>query len=75
MVNPNRRLRTPRARRGERGQTATEYVLTISVLVIAMVAASSAFTQKRGPFHQGMQALSKGVTTMVAEPPDTSRGR
>lgn len=62
-------------RRGERGQTATEYVLTIAVLVIGMVAATSAFTEKRGPFHRGMQQLSNGIGNVIAEEPHSDARR
>lgn len=65
-------VRRPRLRRrGERGQTATEYVLTISVLAVGLIAATTAFTNKRGPFHRGMQDLSRGIQTVVAQEPST----
>ena len=64
-----------RRRRSERGQTSTEYVLTIAVLAIAIVGATSAFTNKRGPFHQGMKQLSRGISTVVAEAPETTGRR
>ena len=62
---------TLRRRRGEAGQSATEYILTIAVLAIGIIGATSAFTNRRGPFHRGMKQLSRGISTVVAQPPST----
>ena len=64
-----------RRRRGESGQTSTEYVLVISVLAIAMVSAASAFYDNRGPFHRAMKKMSRNIETSVAQPPAGGRGR
>ena len=66
--------RRPRSRRGERGQTSTEYLLTLSVMVIGMIAATSAFYDPLGPFHRSMRQLSRNVVTVIAEPPPGSAG-
>ncbi len=50
-----RRLRTP-------GQTATEYMLIISVIVIAVVAAAYVFLPM---FQSGVQELSSDVSTIL----------
>lgn len=52
--------------RSERGQSATEYMMVISVLVVAMVAASRPFVAKNGPFQQGMERLSRNIGGSVA---------
>lgn len=57
----------------ERGQTITEYVLALSVVVIAMVAATVAFADNNGMFHRTMRQLSRNVETLVAEPPENVR--
>ena len=46
----------------ERGQTATEYMLVISVVVVAVVAASYVFID---PFRQGVQQLANDVSTIL----------
>lgn len=74
MMRELARWLSPR-HRGERGQTSTEYVLTIAVLAVGLVAATSAFTDKRGPFHQGMKQLSRGISTVIAEEPSTTGNR
>ena len=56
-------------RPGESGQTATEYMLAISVLVLALMVATSAFYDPRGPFHEGMRALSNNISNAIAEAP------
>ena len=48
--------------RGEEGQTATEYMLIISVIVIAVVAAAYIFMPA---FQAGVQALSEDVSTIL----------
>lgn len=57
----------------EGGQTVTEYVLALSVVVIAMVAATAAFSDNNGVFHRTMRQLSRNVETLVAEPPENVR--
>ena len=46
----------------ESGQTATEYMLIISVVVIAVVAAAFTFVQ---PFQDGVKALGTKVMTIL----------
>ena len=48
--------------RDEGGQTATEYMLIISVVVIAVVAAAYVFLD---PFQQGVEALGTKVMTIL----------
>lgn len=48
--------------RDESGQTATEYMLIISVVVIAVVAAAFVFVQ---PFQDGVNALGTKVMTIL----------
>lgn len=48
--------------RGEEGQTATEYMLIISVVVIAVVAAAYKFVPL---FQQGVDALGKDVKQIL----------
>jgi len=47
---------------GEEGQTATEYMLIISVIVIAIVAAAYVFVPT---FKNGVSALSQDVSTIL----------
>jgi Flp pilus assembly pilin Flp len=49
--------------REEEGQTATEYMLLISVIVIAVVAAAYVFIQ---PFQDGVEDLAKDVSSILA---------
>lgn len=51
------------ARGGERGQTATEYMLVISVIVIALIAGAYVFVPQ---FKSGVQTLSEDVKQMLA---------
>jgi len=48
--------------REEEGQTATEYMLLISVIVIAIVAAAYVFIQ---PFQDGVQALANDIKQIL----------
>ena len=48
--------------RGEEGQTATEYMLIISVIVIAVVAAAYTFVPT---FQEGVQALADDVKSIL----------
>lgn len=48
--------------RDERGQTATEYMLIISVIVIAVVAAAYVFVPE---FQQGVRHLASDVSTIL----------
>jgi len=48
--------------RDESGQTATEYMLIISVVVIAVVAAAYVFVE---PFQQGVETLGTKVMTIL----------
>ncbi len=50
----------------ESGQAATEYVLVISVMVVAAVAATSPFVDPRGPFQRTMRQLSRAIGTAIA---------
>ncbi len=50
----------------ESGQAATEYVLVISVMVVAAVAATSPFVDPRGPFQRTMKHLSRAIGTAIA---------
>ena len=52
-----------RLRRTRVGQTATEYMLIISVIVIALVAAAYVFVPE---FQSGVSALASDVSTMLA---------
>ena len=47
---------------GEEGQTATEYMLIISVIVIAVVAAAYTFVPT---FQEGVQALANDVKSIL----------
>lgn len=49
-------------RRKSRGQTATEYMLIISVVVIAVVGAAYAFVPK---FQDGVNALGENVKNIL----------
>ena len=49
--------------RSRRGQTATEYMLLISVIVIAVVAAAYVFVD---PFREGVEALAKDVSVILS---------
>ena len=46
----------------EEGQTATEYMLIISVIVVAVVAAAYLFLD---PFRKGVKELANDVKTML----------
>lgn len=48
----------------EEGQTATEYMLIISVIVVAVVAAAYLFLQ---PFRKGVNQLANDVKTILSE--------
>ena len=48
--------------RGEEGQTATEYMLIISVVVIAVVAAAYKFVPI---FSEGVEALGQDVKSIL----------
>ena len=47
----------------EEGQTATEYMLIISVIVVAVVAAAYLFLD---PFREGVQDVANDVRTILA---------
>ncbi len=49
-------------RRSESGQTATEYMLLVSVIVVAVVAASYTFVPT---FRQGVASLAEDVSTIL----------
>jgi Flp pilus assembly pilin Flp len=49
--------------RDEQGQSTVEYMLLISVIVIAIVAAAYVFLE---PFQKGVQELAKDVSSMLA---------
>ncbi len=49
--------------RDEEGQTATEYMLIISVIVVAVVAAAYIFIQ---PFQTGVNNLANDVRSILA---------
>lgn len=49
--------------REEEGQGATEYMLLISVIVLAVVSAAYTFI---GPFREGVEEMSKDVKTILA---------
>lgn len=46
----------------EEGQTATEYMLIISVIVVAVVAAAYLFLD---PFREGVQSVANDVRTIL----------
>lgn len=50
--------------REEEGQSTVEYMLLISVIVIAIVAAAYVFIE---PFKQGVQDLSKDVKKILSD--------
>lgn len=50
-------------RRDERGQSATEYMLIIGVIVISLVIAAKAFVPK---FEEAVTTISEGVKSCVA---------
>ena len=54
-----------RLRRDERGQTITEWMLAISVIVTAVVAAGWAFY---APLQEGSQAFGQKFETYYAQP-------
>lgn len=54
-----------RAARGERGQTATEYMLVLSVLVIATVGATSFLMSDDGPWAEGFQNFNSRLNTQI----------
>lgn len=47
----------------EEGQTATEYMLIISVIVVAVIAAAYLFLD---PFRQGVEDLANDVRTILS---------
>ncbi|MFM7200969.1 MAG: Flp family type IVb pilin [Myxococcota bacterium] len=47
----------------EEGQTATEYMLIVSVIVVAVVAAAYVFIE---PFQKGVQNLANDVKTVLS---------
>ncbi len=49
--------------RDEEGQTATEYMLIISVIVVAVVAAAYVFIE---PFQKGVSNLANDVRTILS---------
>lgn len=49
--------------REEEGQTATEYMLIVSVIVVAVVAAAYVFIE---PFQKGVQNLANDVKTVLS---------
>ncbi len=50
--------------RDEEGQSTVEYMLLISVIVIAIVAAAYVFIE---PFKQGVQDLAKDVKKILSD--------
>ncbi len=52
--------------RSERGQAATEYVLVISVMVVAAVGATRPFVGEHGPFQTAMKQLSRNIGSAIA---------
>ena len=60
-----------RPRRPRGGQTATEYMLLISVIVIAVVAAAYVFLD---PFTAGVDALARDVSQILATGDPTGTG-
>jgi len=50
----------------ERGQAATEYVVVISVIVIAMIFATRPFVDPTGPFQSTMKRLEMQIGTIIA---------
>jgi len=48
--------------REEEGQSTVEYMLLISVIVIAIVAAAYVFLE---PFQKGVEALAKDVSSIL----------
>jgi len=63
-IKPSRLLRLLRLCRSERGQTAVEYVLVISLLSIALYFATDAFS---GAFSLGITTLSDALGTSLTD--------
>lgn len=51
----------------ESGQAATEYMMVISVMVIALIGATSAFYDPTGPFLRAFRQFSRNVGSIVAD--------
>lgn len=58
--------------RGERGQTATEYVLLVSVVVLGLLAAASYLTPN---LEKGVESLNKSLTERFESNPTTECGQ
>ncbi len=68
--------RTRKNLREQRGQTATEYLMVVSVIVIALAAVSyEGFFAQGGPIEQGLQdLLGQNQTTSNNIPNQVRRG-
>ena len=64
-MSPSRVLTQRRGRRGERGQTATEYMMVISVIVIAAVGASNYLLSSDGPWAEGFKNFNGRMNTQI----------
>lgn len=58
--------RSARSRRAQVGQAATEYMMVISVMVVAMIFATRPFVDPAGPFQTTMKKLEKQISTIIA---------
>lgn len=52
--------------RGERGQTATEYMMVVSVIVIAAVGATQFLLSDDGPWAAGFSNFNGRLNTQVS---------
>lgn len=51
----------------ESGQAATEYMMVVSVMVVAVISATRAFYDPMGPFLTAWREFSRNVGTIVAD--------
>lgn len=59
------RVASRAASRGERGQTATEYMMVISVIVIAAVGATNYLLAADGPWAEGFKNFNGRLNTQI----------
>lgn len=51
----------------ESGQAATEYIMVISVMTLALIGATHAFYDPRGPFLRAFRQFGRNVGSIVAD--------
>ena len=64
MFRTRREVQRP-GRRGEKGQTTTEYMMVISVIVIAAVGATQYLLSSDGPWAQGFNTLNGNMNQQI----------